>query len=125
MKIISSRSLRSLAKESDIPMHTTREDLNIIDMSCRFYRTAVIPYHSFLIFAIEHGNGDKNDYSAALYQFDGSAPTTFEDHAYFDLEAPATLVALSVESYSDLGDAVKDALETAELLYADQLMKQN
>ena len=90
--------------------HTTME---MLDISPAFYRTAVIPYHDYVVHGIHHGTSPRFDYSVAIYSFDTA------DHG---IEDPISLIDY-LENFDDLGDAVRAGLNYCECLKAQQIMK--
>ena len=102
-----------------VPMHSTQEELQTMLSA----PSVVIPYHSFVL-AVWYSFNNKSDnhYSAAVYAVDGSSATTFHDNGKYACDAPVTLVYLYDREFSDMGDAMHDAIERAILIHADRLM---
>ena len=104
-------SLESRSAAAGIPLRTSIEQLQME----RWYMTAVIPYHDYVVLSWKIGMYTEGDCSAAVYHFDS------DDHT---IEGPLTLVYLYYREFDDLGDATKTALSRAECLKADELMKE-
>jgi len=115
-------SIEFRATVAQIPLHTTQENL-----SCDvFYTTpsVVFPYHSFVIcawYSYTHECG--NYYSFAIYQADALKDVkTFHDNGVLQCDDPVSLVYLRHHDFSDMGDAVADAIARTQCIYADILM---
>ena len=114
-------SIEHRAMVARIPVHTTQEELLIN----RFDTTdVVIPYHSFIICAWYSYNNECDDhFSFAIYQSDALKETrTFHDKGKLDCDDPVSLVYLRHREFSDIGDAVSEAITRTQLIYADILM---
>ena len=105
-------NLSARADVNNVPMHTTREKLQML----RCYDRAIIPYHDFMILGIEHGMSvtGSGDYSVAIYRFDSGDRS---------IEGDATLIQLFDRNYDDMGDAVRDGMRYAEAEQLHELMR--
>lgn len=107
-------SIKYRALAAGIELHTTIETL---ETSGRNGYNLVFPYHDYVIYAWDPCDGTRTDsVSVAVYRFDDP------DH-YQDISFPVSLVYLSYQEFSDIGDAVHSGLLRAQALKAQAIME--
>ena len=114
-------SIEHRAMTARIPIHTTQEDLFMNTFNTT---DVIIPYHSFIICAwYSYNNECDKHFSFAIYKSDSLTETmTFHDKGKLNCDDPVTLVYLRHREFSDIGDAVADAITRTQCIYADILM---
>ena len=107
-------SIEHRALAAGIELHTTIETL---ETSGRKGYNLVFPYHDYVIYAWDPCNGARtNSASVAVYRFNDP------NHCQ-DISFPVSLVYLSYQEFSDIGDAVHSGLLRAQALNAQEIMR--